>query len=133
MSSSLLKPQKLAPKKINTTQHKRSKQKKKPNFQTRCDHNKDCEDLCKNRKIDETQKQPWRKQGPKTTLLASRCVENGIYRRATTLPHQIFVSSDGHGTDTRLARSRLPIRFCLILFQILTRQLSHMNPTTDFL
>jgi hypothetical protein len=48
------------------------------------------------------------------------------------LPHQIFVSSDAMEPDTRLAGSRLPIRFCLILFQILTCQLSHMNPTADF-
>ncbi len=89
-------------KKINTTQHKRSKQKK--NFRTRSDHNKDCEDLCKNRKIDETQKQSWRNQGPTTTLLASRCVENGIYWRATMLPHQIFVSSDGHGNWYTIGR-----------------------------
>jgi hypothetical protein len=82
--------------KKSTTHNTRDK-KQKMYFGTRSDHNKDCEDLCKNRKIDEIQKQSWSKQGPTTTLLASRCVENGIYWRATMLPHQIFVSSDGHG------------------------------------
>ncbi len=73
-------------------------------FGTRSDHNKAREDLCKNRKIDETQNQSWRKQGPTTTLLASRCVENGIYWRATMLPHQIFLSSDGHGNWYTIGR-----------------------------
>jgi hypothetical protein len=55
--------------KKSTTHNTRDK-KQKMYFGTRSDHNKDCEDLCKNRKIDETQKQSWRKQGPTTTLLA---------------------------------------------------------------